>query len=679
MPSGQIALLRIHGHFTLGLLWTATNGKLWAMDAEGTPLRVSRQQVLWETDVRLDDVSAPPWIRHCEVIAEGQPDLEEAWRVVQGEVPWLSLEDLSGLVWSAGQDATHACALLLALHRTPVSYFLLRDRTLVPQRPEEVDAQLRRLDQARVSAAEGEAFREWLAEGVEPPSGWTDRQREWRQEMVDFAVRGDASETARRARRLLQEIEPDAADRPRLTFDLLVRRGVFGPDEPLGLLRLGVPLSFPPEVVADAERLAARAVPSEGRRDLTGLHVVTIDESSTLDMDDGLSLEAEEGGSVLGIHISDVASLVPVGGAVDREARRRVASLYLPERVLPMIPEVLSRGAASLVSDAPRPAVSLLVHFDEALGMTGSEIVSSVVRSTARLSYEGADAIVGGAATAERDLLRDLQAIAGSLREGRIAAGALELARPEVSVSVAEDGRVDVAVVERETPARRLVSEMMILANRLVGEFCRDNDIPAVYRTQDPVDLEGVVETSVEQLRQYQIFRRIRSASLGVTPGVHALLGVPVYLQATSPIRRYPDLVVQRQVLSFLRDGEPLYDRAAVTEMVHEMDGALRDLGRAETERKGYWLLKALGACTGETFPAIVLDTRDRHALVELERLLLRTTVYLGPTAAIGDSVRLKLQDVDLWRRDARFTYEPDGAHSPSSPTDGGRPAGGGT
>jgi exoribonuclease II len=298
--------------------------------------------------------------------------------------------------------------------------------------------------------------------------------------------------------------------------------------------------------------------------------------------------------------------------------------------------------------------------------ITGWAAAPSVIESRARLSYEEADDALANPDHPLSASLRALRTVAEGWREERLANGALEMDRPEVKVAVDAEGRVEVSVVERPTASRRLVAEFMIMANRLLGEFCRDQGIPAVYRTQAPVSMEGIAETSVAPVRQYQILRRVRAAAVSGSPSPHALLGLPVYAQATSPIRRYTDLVVQRQVSHVLRHGAPLYDEDEVEEVVRQAREQLRDLARVEGDRRQYWLLKLLATCIGETYPAVVLEVRDRHALLELERLMLRTTVYLGPAAAVGDTVPLCLGGVDLWRRQAFFTYDPDGTAAPS-------------
>ena len=158
-------------------------------------------------------------------------------------------------------------------------------------------------------------------------------------------------------------------------------------------------------------------------------------------------------------------------------------------------------------------------------------------------------------------------------------------------------------------------------------------------------------------MRHYHILRQIRPSRLTTTPGPHALLGVEPYVQATSPLRRYLDLVVQRQLTSAIDGFDPPYSSDDFKGLIGEADATLRDLNRAEDERKRYWAFKHLGGRIGEAFPAVVLDVRERQSVVELDTFLIRSNVYLSPSISPGQTVQLELQEVDPWRGQARFRH----------------------
>jgi exoribonuclease-2 len=655
MRDGQVILFRHHGQFLLGRHVSGPAGKLQVSVDPDRVARINPHQVVLETDVVLDADEFPAWREECEALMRDL-DLAELWDVVGGEGEKLSLEDLATLHWGAGAGLMKRVALQAHLQMESL-YFLRRDDAFTARSREEVEALLWQRKQEEESASDEAAFLSWLS-GTEPLDSMTGRQEEWLEDLRQFAIMGDAYPGARKSRKLLREVQPGASDWRKLAFTLLVQRGVIAEDEPLDLYRRGIPIDFPPEVLQACRDLLGGDLLTDGhRRDLTSLKAVTIDEASTQDIDDALSLEERPEGYLLGIHIADATVLATPDGAIDAEAARRLLTIYLPERIIPMLPPELSEGLGSLQPGSPRRALSLLINIGPDLEVRDWEVAPSLVRSHARLSYDEADAALeGGGGAPEGDLIRGLGAIAARLREGRLAQGALELSRPDLKVRVDGAGKISVAVTH-PTPARRMVAEFMVLANRLLAELCRERDIPTIYRTQAPVnvaDLEGVSNPAVWG---YQVLRRLRPSILSLEPGPQALLGVPSYLQATSPLRRYLDLVVQRQLMGSLLEGQPFYTWEALAQLLYRVEGQVRELGRVEEERKRYWLLKYLAPLAGQLFQGVVLELRGHEALTELLQFPLRTDIYLTGAAEPGDTVSMRLQEVDLWRLVARFTH----------------------
>ena len=654
MQDGQVLLFRRHGEFLLGRYVEGSKGKLQVGLEAGRVVRINPQQVVLETDAVVSQEAFPDWRERCQETAQ-HLDLEEVWEVVQGEPSRFTLDQLAELHWGAPPDALQRVALQLHLWIDP-PYFTRHDSVFAPRSPEEVEAWRRQRGQERAVARDDVAFLGWLS-GGEPPAPWTSRQEEWLEQLRGFAVHGETHPAAGAVRRLLRRLRRDSSDPRRGAFQLLAERGVFQEDEPLDLYRAEVPLEFSPEALQEAEELLHRTAPHEGgRRDLTALEVLTIDEASTWDLDDGISLQETSDGYLLGIHVTDAGALVSPGGVLDDEAARRMATLYLPEQVLPMLPPRLAEELGSLTPDGPRLALSVLVHLDRALQPGSWEVTPSIVRSHARFTYEEVDRTLAGEESGDRsDLLATLGTVAEGLRQGRLASGALEFSRPELKVQVDSQGEITVSVVPSPTPARRLVAEFMILANQLLGEFCRQHDLPAIYRIQEPADVEDLDEVASPVLRGFLLMRRLRPSALVLDPRPHALLGVPIYLQATSPLRRYPDLMIQRQVLHLLLEGTALYGRQAMEQLLFQASVRVGELARLEEGRKRYWLLKYLGARLGATFQAVVLAGRGHQALVELVKYPLRANVYLGEPVKSGETVTVRLAGVDLWNLTAQL------------------------
>ncbi|MDE2968708.1 MAG: ribonuclease catalytic domain-containing protein [Chloroflexota bacterium] len=654
MTTPHIALVRKSGHYMLALVRVGADNRLWATGADGKPFRISPPQLVWETEIAVGDVALAAWLTEAERMVS-EVDAAEAWDILVDEVPGLSLEDLAGLACEQPVTDAQQAGLLLGLFTGDVQRFTAEPPSLRPRSRDDVERQLARLAERQQSAAEEAGFAAWLSGAAR--TVLTERQHGWLNTVVQYVAEGENSTAARAAKGWLRPIAagPDARQ---VAFDLLAARGVLDADEFLTLRRLGQPTAFSAEELAAAGSGALAATDVDvGRRDLTELEVFTIDEATTVDIDDGLSVLATDDGFEVGVHIVDAAALVAVDGMLDDAARARMTSLYLPEGTLPMLPRALSEERGSLVAGVDRRAVSLLTRWSREHELLEWELCRSTVRSRRRWTYSEADAALAGGGQDGGEPLRTLRAIADTLHGQRMAAGALEMDRPEVKVSVDGERNMSVTVTPVPTPARRMVAEFMVLANRLIGERLRDLGVAAVYRTQDAVSLEDVPDTSVEAVRQYHILRQIRPARLTTSAGAHALIGVEPYVQATSPLRRYLDLVVQRQLVSALTGSEAPYSEGDLKTLIGEADATLRDLNRAEDERKRHWMLRHLSGRIGESFPAVVLDVRERQSVVELQTYLIRSNVYLPPSVAPGQTVMLELQEVDTWRGQTRWRH----------------------
>ena len=386
-------------------------------------------------------------------------------------------------------------------------------------------------------------------------------------------------------------------------------------------------LSFRPP---DAVLAGWEALLDDPRRDdLTALRTFTVDNITTQDRDDAISVETDESRRVrrIGVHVADAGALVPQDGKIDEEAARRMATLYLPEGKIPMVPTQLSNEQGSLLPDDPKPVLSLLVWLDEMGTPTESEVVSAVITVDSGMSYEEADAAMGDPEHEWHAALTEVRRVTDGLRKGRDSQGAVTIDRPEISIDVRLPDAIEVKNVQRSTPSRDMVAELMILCNSLLAEHCRSHDIPATYRVQETPDLTEVIEKTPDgPLRWYRMMRRLASADLGPTPGPHGGLGVTSYIQTTSPLRRYPDLMMQRQISHFILTGVPLYAPEAVASVGQRAEVQLRALARLEEDRKRYWFLKYLRQAylkadgpSETSFEAVVLENQPRRkALAEL-------------------------------------------------------------
>jgi len=385
---------------------------------------------------------------------------------------------------------------------------------------------------------------------------------------------------------------------------------VFAADENVELLRLGAPVEFPPEVRQAAAELAGAARPlaaDSRRQDLTDLSLFTIDGQSTLDFDDALSLEATPEGLRLGVHIVDVAHVVGKGDPMDLEARRRGSSIYMADQRIPMLPPALAEGLCSLKAGEVRPAISTVVDLSPELSVRGCRILPTIVRVKSQLSYFDVNLL------ADQDpTVVHLRSIARKFREARLAAGAVHISVPEINLWLGENGDINLNRVNRESPGRMLVAEIMILANWLMARFLSENGVPAIFRSQ-PEPRERLYRGEEGTLFQHWMQRRLLNRFvLGHAAEKHSGLGLAAYVTATSPIRKYFDLVTQRQVRAVLGLEEP-YSAEEIDRLIEDLSMPMGRVGRLQAGRQRYWLLRYLEQRIGQKEEAIVL-VRRRHS-----------------------------------------------------------------
>jgi exoribonuclease-2 len=419
-------------------------------------------------------------------------------------------------------------------------------------------------------------------------------------------------------------------------------------------------LGFSPELLAEADRLVAASgspmASDVGRLDLTHQRLLTIDDEETQDIDDGLAIEWRSGQTpLLWIHIADPGRLVQAGSPLDLEARRRASSLYLARGSLPMFPPQLAHGPMSLRQDpgGQRSAAwSLWVDFDETGAVVAEGLERSWVQTALRLSYGDADELIDLAPPQERDLLCMLTLLERR-RQWREQRGALNLEDPEGRIRC----RGDEALLEisEPSPSRQMVAEAMILAGALMAERGQRLGLPLPFRTQIPGELPSAPE--LESLppgpvRHSAIKRGLSRGQLGVTPGPHFSLALDAYVQATSPIRRYGDLVTQRQ-FEALRHGTDPLDEASLASLLSELETPLRQVQQISREDQRHWQQVWFEQHPQGQWPALFLRwlrQDQRLGLVWADDLAMTLAAECPPRSQPADALLLRIQQVDSLR-----------------------------
>jgi ribonuclease R len=368
------------------------------------------------------------------------------------------------------------------------------------------------------------------------------------------------------------------------------------------MLDRGLRRRFDPAVERAAKKARDNGVdPEVARRDLTALPTFTIDPVTARDFDDAISAEVRDDGRTrIWVHIADVSAYVRPGSLVDREAARRGTSVYVPGRVEPMLPEPLSNDACSLVALQERAAVTVEIDFEGA-DVKRVKFYRSTIRSDARLDYEQVDRVFAGEEQAQEPWATPLQAaraVAQALHERRLAQDALELETSEPEFAFDQGGHVAEARPSEQTESHRLIEHLMIAANEQVAKFLAERGVPSLYRVHEKPEGEKALRL-VEQLASlgvatppvrehmtpdeaaeviaacsravvqhatrtghgrdaltFLVLRALKQAYYSPKNLGHAGLGLTHYAHFTSPIRRYPDLVAHRALLSAVNAGE---------------------------------------------------------------------------------------------------------------------------
>lgn len=491
----------------------------------------------------------------------------------------------------------------------------------------------------------------------------------------------------------------------------------------------GLPREFPAPVSVEAERFGSEVTGDdlEGREDLRGRNIITIDPDDARDFDDAIEVQPTDYGWDAAIHIADVSHYVKPGSHLDKEARRRGNSVYLADRVIPMLPENLSNGLCSLRPHEDRLAFSVFAQINRDGSIRHVRFGRSVIRSSARLTYRQALALLQE--PPKDEVGRRVHAAwdcSSTLRKRRFAAGALDLEMPEVKVWLDKEGRpVKLELVENDI-SHQLIEELMLLANELVARHLKHRKQPNIYRIHEKPEPE-----KLDEYRELAATYGVKAGDLGHRPELQKLLdglkGKPYagalkigllkslkraryspdplghfglskadYSHFTSPIRRYADLLTHR---SLARDLDPKHkgpastDLGTVSEHLSTTERTAADAEKESVRLKKLEYFSNLAAAgtkggVAPTFDAQVIEARNYGLLVELPEAMMTGLVpvstldddfyifdatrsrllgrHSGRVLKAGDRIRVQVARVDPFKQQIDFRMANEGGKGKS-------------
>jgi len=467
------------------------------------------------------------------------------------------------------------------------------------------------------------------------------------------------------------------------------------------LVDYGLSEEFPSDVIRDSEEIPSQIVDEDlaGRTDLRGILTVTIDNDTAKDFDDAVAISRLDSGYKLWVSIADVSHYVKLGSALDNDALQRGTSVYLPDSVIPMLPERLSNHICSLVPDQDRLTKTAEMDFNDRGVMVGFRVYNSVIRSRARLTYTQVSQMLekkGRVGKRDRELVESLKIMKElyeKIRERSIERGEIDFDLPEPELIRDELGRTIDVIKSQRNVAHGIIEEFMIAANNAVAEYIYSSRNPSIYRVHEPPDFASIKDLAValnklgytlplgrrlkardiqqvvfeskdkpEQLAVHTlILRSLKRAIYSTNIEGHFGLALDHYTHFTSPIRRYPDLVIHRIVNSLINGRRVPYDLESLEWIANHSSIKERLADEVEREATKLERVHMMKSHVGKEFEGFVISILPFGIFVELKEIFVegfvpREGIRKGKWFEIGHGVKVKVVDADVERR--RITLE---------------------
>jgi len=615
------------GRLRPGLVVREQANQVTVLDGSGHERSVARDLVMLrhpERKATRDNLATLlPALEEERTRLAAELDLNLLWEVVRDHGRGYSADELAELFF--GRRSVAGTAVMLEALFNDRLYFVRRNLEFVARDADQVERLHTQHERVRLRSEAGRRTRNLIRaiieNGIVPPADET-------AEMI-AELKRYLENPFTRSRELTATLEAAVADisPAEIAYEILERLGA-APAGPRFALIGGVRTSFSDAALAEAQKVTGPERPP-----IDDPFAIAIDDEETVEVDDAISCEpTADGGFRVRIHIALVADYVPKGGAMDQEAAARGSTVYLPETTIRMLPDGVSTDAASLIAGHQRHVLTTEVRLSPDGELVDYCLYPGQLRIAAQTTYDKADRLLCDHESGGNDmsmLLRRLCVAASKLRGRRRNAGAILMQRREPKVTVVKD-EIDVKTIDNSSPSRQLVAEFMVLSNYAAARLATQRHIPMIYRVQPG--------TSSDLLTQ--------RPHLSLYPEFHAGVGLDCYLQASSPIRRYMDLVLQRQLIAALSEqAAAAYQPDELLTVLAAAESAEAEGKELERRAKRYWILRYLERhALGRPLEAIVL--RD-GASAELEAYAVRGSLRGAPNVASQTRVLVQISRIE--------------------------------
>ena len=649
VDKGTLVEFKHQGQLRLGVADRPEGKKNWVViDERGQAYTLHPRDFTYEVGgASYQPADIGPFVAEAEAYIDPST-LEIAWEFLTEAGESADPAALAQLLFS-DQSPTFA----YAAHRLLVEdkiFFKQKGDRYEPRPVAQVDELRLQLERETQRQQEWESFVTKARQGLGgEPVEWQKCDRPRLETLERLALLGDESSQRSQAIDILNAlgVAPTVAG----AFDTLVALGLWSVHENLALRRSQIPSHFSEETLTMAQQRLQSPPPDPDahRVDLTHLKAYTVDDASTQEIDDGLSLEPlPDGTQRLWVHIADPTRWLIPGDDLDLEARRRCTTVYLPTGMVPMFPLELATGAMSLIQGQTCCALSFGITLTEAGDIQDYQIHPTLIRPTYRLTYDEVDEMLELGITAEPEL-QGLAHWAKVRGQWRLTQGAISINMPESNIKVSETEDDIVIEVLNDSMARQMVAEMMILAGEVAARYGQAHALAIPFRSQPQPELpsdEELIQLPTGWVRDSAIRRCMTRSEVGVTPSRHATLGLDSYSQVTSPIRRYLDLLVHFQLKAHLR-GEPLpFSSTEVTELAIGASSAAYEATLVERQTKRYWALEYLRRHQDRPWDVMLLRwlrEDEGLGLIMVEDLGLELAMRFNRAVALGEQFQVRV------------------------------------
>ena len=610
---------------------------------------LSLNRILHSGDQHLDPgLSRNQKVEHLQAFSKKQIelsqqiDIQALWEILYTDPEWIDVPVITSLCFPDHASGLHESAVIRALFEKR-EYFKFDRTRFLPYTPEQVERMKEQANEGQRIADLISSGSKWLKNIIQSKD-ITHHEND--QTFIEILKSTFLFEKKSPHYPICQEIlnKTGISPIPDL-FPILVKLKAFDETENIDLHRMQIPVEFSSEICTHVTKIRPFHTESQDgkRTDLTELALMTIDGPGTQDFDDAISIRNMDEYVELGVHIVDVAHFIKKHDILDEEAFHRGSSIYMPDLKIPMLPNSLAENLCSLKIHEIRPAISLLIKVSPSSDIMDYKIIPSMINVNQQLSYQDADILLEDSPD-----MATLFKFAKDFRNKRIEHGAVHISLPEIHFKKDENNHIQLMLIDRESPGRLLVAEIMILANALFADHLGKHQIPAIFRSQQDAKERLYRGTQGTLFQNYMQRRLLNRFMLSEQPERHSGLGVDAYVTATSPIRKYFDLITQRQIRATL-DLETPYSVEDIKNTIQQLGPPLGNIGRLQTSRNRFWILKYLEKKTGQRFEALTLQKRRNGYQILLPEFMIECILPVPGNMKLKpeDLIHVKIQHVD--------------------------------